>query len=198
MLTSMTAAQRCARVLVLLAWMALISYWSGQGNLPIDQPDVQNALHNLQHRFAHLVAFGALALLARWAFDGLPRSAWLAVALTSLFGASDEWHQTFTPGRRAAIDDWAFDTAAAAFAVYVWARLDTTRWRGSLHTLAPLAVGAVFVVGIGLAVGPTTAIQSTFNRASLRSVTTQAATGALELARSTRAVARQIRSSLTS
>jgi TRAP-type uncharacterized transport system fused permease subunit len=194
----MRLAERCARVLVLVAWMALITYWSGQGNLPIDQPNVISALHGLQHRFAHLVAFGTVALLARWAFDGLPGSAWLAILLTSFFGATDEWHQTFTPGRRPAIDDWAFDTASAALAVYLWSRMHTTRWRVGLHALAPLAVGAVFVVGIGLAVRPTTSIRSTFNRAALHTMTRQAAGGALEFARSTRAVARQIRASVTS
>ena len=35
------------RVVVLLAWMALITYWSSQGSLPIDAPDVANLLHNL-------------------------------------------------------------------------------------------------------------------------------------------------------
>jgi VanZ family protein len=198
-LTVMLPRQRCARLIVLAAWMALITYWSGQGNLPIDQPDVQNAVHGLQHRFAHLIAFGLVGLLARWAFDGLPKSAWLAILLTSLFGATDEWHQTFTAGRRPGLDDWAFDTGAAALAIYVWAGLRTTRWRAVLRPLAPLAVGVVFVVGIGLAIRPTTPLRSAFpnlNRAALHNVGSQAATSAIEFARNTRAVARQIRSTV--
>lgn len=198
MLTPMRLAERCARLLVLVAWMALITYWSGQGNLPIDRPDFSNALHGLQHRFAHLIAFGTVALLARWAFDGLPRSAWLAILLTSLFGATDEWHQTFTPGRRPAIDDWAFDTASAALAVYAWSRVRRTRWQAGVRMLAPLAVGAMFVVGIGLAIQPTTSVRAPFNRAALHSMTSQATSGAMQFARSTRAMARQIRSSVTS
>src|SRR5713101_7678385 len=106
--------QRFARLLVLAGWMSLITYWSSQGRLPIDQPEIASALHGFQHRLAHLVAFGLLGLLARWAFDGLPRAALWAVALASAFGASDEWHQSFTPARSPGVDDWATDTAFAA------------------------------------------------------------------------------------
>jgi len=193
----MSFAQRGNRLIVLVAWMALISYWSGQGNLPIDQPDVQNLLHGLQHRFAHLIAFGTVGLLARWAFDGLPKSAWLAILLTSFFGATDEWHQTFTPGRRPAIDDWAVDTASAALGVCLWTWLRTPRWRAYVRPLAPLAVGAVFIIGIGLAFRPATPARPGFlNRAALHNMTSQAAESALDFARSTRAAARQIRSTV--
>jgi VanZ family protein len=198
MLRLMRLADRCARLIVLVGWMALITYWSGQGNLPIDQPDVANVFHGLQHRVAHLIAFGLVGLLARWAFDGLPRSTWIAVLLTSFFGATDEWHQSFTAGRRPAIDDWAFDTASAALAIYVWSRVRTTRWQQYLRSLAPVAVAAVFVFGIVLAVHPRTSLRSTFSRASLHTISVRAADGALEIARSTRAVARNIRSSVTS
>jgi VanZ family protein len=142
------------RVLLLVGWMALITFWSGQGNLPIDQPTVATPLHGLQHKLAHLVAFGLMALLARWAFDGHARAVWLAIALTSLFGVFDEWHQSFTPGRRAAWDDWLLDTLAAAFALYVRARLVRTSWRAPLRRLAPLVVAGVFGLAIVLALRP--------------------------------------------
>lgn len=196
MLRRMRVADRCARVIVLGAWMGLITWWSGQGNLPIDQPAVADLFHGFQHRFAHLLAFGLVGLLARWAFDGLPRAAWIAVLLTSFFGISDEWHQSFTPGRRPAIDDWAVDTASAALALYLWSRLRGKRWQ-HVRTLAPLAVTAMFVVGVGLAVRPGLGVRSNLNRSTLHSITTQAASRALGFARSTRAVAHQIRSSVT-
>jgi VanZ family protein len=117
--------------------MGLITYWSGQGSLPIDQPLVANTLHNFQHAIAHLFAFGIMGLLGRWAFDGWPRPALLAVLATCIFGATDEWHQSFTPGRRAAIDDWALDTASAALAVYLLYQLDLRgRLRPALRLFA--------------------------------------------------------------
>jgi hypothetical protein len=90
------------------------------------------------------------------------------------------------------------DTASAALALYVWSRLRATRWRIAVRALAPIAVAAVFVLGVGLALHPGVALRSSFNRATLHSMTSQAANGAIDFARSTRAVARQIRSSVTS
>ena len=124
----MRTGERAARVLLLGAWMALITFWSGQGNLPIDQPFVADVFHGFQHRLAHLAAFGLVGLLAWWACAGVPRAAFWAVLLTSLFGATDEWHQSFTLGRHSGIDDWAWDTACAAIAIFAWTRVRTTRW----------------------------------------------------------------------
>ena len=188
----MYPVERLLRLSVVGAWMALISYWSGQGVLPIDQPQVANVLFGFQHRLAHLVAFGLLGVLARWALGGLPRPGLLAVALVSLFGAADEIHQSFTPGRRAAIDDWATDTLFAAGAVYLWPRLSSLRsWQRYLRLVAPLAVGLVFVLGIGLAIRPSISRPTELSRASLRN----AAHTAVDLARSTRDMARQLRNS---
>ena len=142
----MRPVERAARLIVLAAWMSLITYWSAQGNLPIDQPVVANVLHGFQHRVAHLAAFGLVGLLAGWAFRGIPKAFFWAVLLTSVFGATDEWHQSWTPGRRAAIDDWAMDTASAALALFAWARVRSTRWQAYLRPLAPLAVGAAFAL----------------------------------------------------
>jgi VanZ family protein len=139
---------RVFRILVLLAWMGMITYWSSQGSLPIDRPDVANVLHNFQHRLAHLLAFGLMGLLGRWAFDGWPRAAFLAILATSLFGISDEFHQSFVPGRRAAIDDWALDTASAALAIYVLAQVRRTRLRALVRTMAPLTVALAFAAGL--------------------------------------------------
>jgi hypothetical protein len=119
-----------------------------------------------------------------------------AVLLTSAFGAGDEWHQSFTPGRRAAIDDWAMDTASAALALYVWSRLASTPWRTYVRPLAPLAVGVAFVLGIGLAVPRGGALPTGMDRTTLHAMTADVAQGALELARSTRNVARQVRSTI--
>src|SRR5258708_38252943 len=89
--------QRAARLLVLVGWMGLITYWASQGNLPIDQPVVANVMHGFQHRFAHAVAFGLLALRACWAFDDLPSAAVWAVVLASVYGATDECNRSFSP-----------------------------------------------------------------------------------------------------
>ncbi len=173
--------------------MALITYWSSQGSLPIDQPLVAGVLHGFQHRVAHAFAFGLLGLLARWAFDGLPMASVWAVVLASVFGATDEWHQSFTPGRHAGADDWAMDTLFAVLALLAWSRVRATSWRTPLRVAAPLAVATMFVVGVSLAVWPALSLKSDFERPSLRNVPSQVAHTALDVARSTRNLARQFR-----
>lgn len=190
LVTAMHLAQRTARLAVLLAWMALLTYWSSQSNLPIDQPLINDHLHGLQHRVAHLLAYALLGILARWAFDGLPRATLFAVALTSAFGASDEWHQQFTPGRRSAIDDWLLDTASAALALYLNNTLrNLPRLQGTIRAAAPLAVAAAFTIGVTLAIRPS--LPPGLHSASVRA----AAHNALQFVRDTRDAARQLRSS---
>ena len=40
----------------------------------------------------------------------------LAAIAASLYGLSDEWHQSFIPGRAAAWEDWLADSVGAVFA----------------------------------------------------------------------------------
>jgi len=70
-------------------------------------------------KVAHFSIFGLLAtLVARAGFPG--RRAWWAVLIVSLFGWSDEWHQSFTPGRDVDVMDWVADSLGALVAVTVY------------------------------------------------------------------------------
>lgn len=69
---------------------------------------------------AHFGIFGLLAILiartqppARW---------WLGFVIASVYGAADEWRQSFTPGRFVEVADWVADTLGAAVGVMVYAR----------------------------------------------------------------------------
>ena len=62
------------------------------------------------------------------------RTSWVvaaaAVALAALYGASDEWHQSFVPGREVSALDLAADTTGAALAAVVlraWAIIRARR-----------------------------------------------------------------------
>lgn len=67
-------------------------------------------------KVAHFAVFGLLATLVLR--NGSGRGwAWATVALVSLFGATDEWHQSFTAGRSVQGADWVADTLGAAVAV---------------------------------------------------------------------------------
>lgn len=63
--------------------------------------------------FALYAVLGALYLLALRRREPAWRSLVLAVALASLYGVTDEFHQSFVPGRMPDPVDWLVDTAGA-------------------------------------------------------------------------------------
>ena len=65
----------------------------------------------------HFTVYAILAvLLTRQISEvtGRWRAAVLAIALTAAFGAADEWHQGFIPGRSQELADWLADSLGAA------------------------------------------------------------------------------------
>jgi VanZ family protein len=42
----------------------------------------------------------------------------LSIAFCSLYGLSDEWHQSFVVGRESDFADWVADTSGAALAIF--------------------------------------------------------------------------------
>ena len=96
-------------------WAAMIFGLSAMSSLP-PPPG------GLTDKHAHFVTYGVLAALVVWGLtDRAPaRTTWAAaaaaVALAALYGASDEWHQSFVPGREVSALDLAADTAGAAIA----------------------------------------------------------------------------------
>jgi len=74
-------------------------------------------------KVAHFCVFGLLATFvlrtgAVWRRRGW--RGWIALAVVSAFGATDEWHQSFTPGRAVEFADWIADTSGAALAVTLY------------------------------------------------------------------------------
>jgi VanZ family protein len=82
----------------------------------------------LSDKQAHALVFGGLTLflyraLASGRLEGLTvRNGLLAVALASVYGILDEWHQAHVPGRTAEVDDVVADAAGAVLAAAgLWA-----------------------------------------------------------------------------
>ncbi|MCG0239352.1 MAG: VanZ family protein [Firmicutes bacterium] len=125
---------RPIRWLAVALWCGLI-YWfsaappfTGAGTrgllarwLPWLSPPALEVLNFLLRKAAHLTAFGILALLSRWAFAPHPRSGWGAWAFATLYAVTDEWHQTYVPGRSGQAGDVVLDSLGAAIALGVWA-----------------------------------------------------------------------------
>ena len=85
-----------------LAWAALIFSLSAQPKLIVD-------LELGTDKLAHFLAYAVLGALLAHAQTrtGWPPAA--AVALGIAYGASDEWHQSFVPGRSVSGLDWLAD-----------------------------------------------------------------------------------------
>lgn len=75
-------------------------------------------------KIVHFAVYGFLATLVCRLGKGWRAAlgAWLLVAA---FGASDEWHQSFVPGRSSELADWIADASGAAVAVTLY-----TGWAG--------------------------------------------------------------------
>lgn len=107
----------------LLIWV--LSSLSGQELAELDP-------FNVWDKAAHFLAFATgttlltvtLRLGTRWSW---PRIALLAALAISIFGATDEWHQLYTPHRSGGdLQDWLADTLGAVTAAlltsFVYAR----------------------------------------------------------------------------
>jgi VanZ family protein len=106
-----------------VAWAAVIFTLSSFSTLP--EPPT-----GITDKHAHLGAYGLLAATLLWGLtDRAPaRTTWTAVAIAvvaaTLYGVSDEFHQSFVPGREVSALDLAADAAGAvlvAVALRAWA-----------------------------------------------------------------------------
>ncbi len=106
------------RAVAVVAWMGLIFYLSAQTRLPRltppGWPDVQSVA-------GHFAVYAVLALLLRKALAGagVRRAALWAFVLAVLYGASDEFHQSFVPHRYPDVFDLLTDAAGAAAALFI-------------------------------------------------------------------------------
>lgn len=88
----------------LLHWVPAIGYMAGIFAVS-SIPDLGPLPGGVSDKSAHAVAYAGLgmvvlAALARWRLDEVtPRRAVLAIVISTLYGMSDEWHQSFVPGR---------------------------------------------------------------------------------------------------
>jgi len=84
------------------------------------------AVFDFQDKFLHYAAYFVMGVLAVRALRHFVRSreriTLIAALFCSLYGLSDEWHQSFVPGRDASFSDWLADSIGAVMAVWVMSR----------------------------------------------------------------------------
>jgi VanZ family protein len=116
-----------------LIWMGLIFVVSAQPSLP----SVPGRWDLLLKKTMHALAYGVLtalfvrALRGYWTGAGLIRL--VSISLAVAYALSDEYHQTFVPGRHGHITDVAVDAVGIAGATVLDWRCRVGRRRGALE-----------------------------------------------------------------
>ena len=93
-----------------LLWAGVILFGTSlpQAVVPVQTSQFDKIAHfSIYTVFAYLLTRQLLDITTRW------RSAAIAVAIAVVFGALDEWHQRFIPGRSTEFADWMADSAGA-------------------------------------------------------------------------------------
>src|SRR5512138_3909734 len=105
---------------------------SHQSRPPVELPPFAYA-----DKVVHAGVYALLAgLVGRWR-AGAGRAGWaafwLALLAASLYGAADEWHQSFIPGRDPDPLDWAADSAGAVLGAATAVGLPRRKSRASIR-----------------------------------------------------------------
>lgn len=106
-------------------WAALI-FWLSSQSEPVEQ-DIWLPPH--ADKVVHMILFGVLAWLV---YPFMRIIGWnellaacVSLAIASVYGIIDEWHQSYVPNRQMDLYDWIADTLGAA--TVFWLRAKESR-----------------------------------------------------------------------
>jgi len=106
--------------------MLAIFFFSSQpgGNLP----DFYNWDYFIK-KASHMVGYGLLALAFYYFFEFDPNRIGFAWALAVLYAATDEFHQSFVPGRGPSVFDVLFfDNLGSITALWLYEKFGNKKW----------------------------------------------------------------------
>ncbi len=119
------------KVKAILAWTGtlgyagLIFYLSSESHPapflgPLEKYHIDFLIHGVEYALFGILLSNSLGI----SFPKSPRQIlfWAAVILGALYGASDEWHQSFVPMRDSSAVDWLADTIGVILGSYFYAR----------------------------------------------------------------------------
>ena len=124
----MLLEQRWYRYIPMLIVMGIIFFLSHQTGDTVVLPDLPNI-----DKLLHGLVYGTLAAATLYAVpDGVIREFpwWSGVSVVLfclLYGLSDEWHQSFIPGRFPSGWDIGADTLGAVVVVLVWVKWSSSQ-----------------------------------------------------------------------
>lgn len=101
------------RLLPAIAWMVAIFVVSAQPTVP----QLPGFLSSLTSAIGHFTVYAVLAALLWWVLGafGVPAGRRFVIAFAGalVYGISDEWHQSFVPGRTPSVIDLFVDAIGA-------------------------------------------------------------------------------------
>jgi VanZ family protein len=107
-------------ILALLFYCAIIYWFSSQSSLPLTM------LFEYQDKLHHTAAYFIMGILAWRNFRHFVKPPFIlavvSIAFCSLYGITDEWHQSFVEGRQEDSLDWVADTFGATLAMLLLER----------------------------------------------------------------------------
>jgi len=88
-------------------------------------PATFEVLHVLMRKSAHMTEYAILGMLLYGSrndhpFEWRPRRALACVAIAAAYSLTDEFHQSFVPGRTASLSDCGIDTIGATLGILVY------------------------------------------------------------------------------
>ncbi len=104
-----------------IVWMVFIFYLSSVSKFPVEFQDPwASCVSYGAHVFLYLVL--TFLLIRALNFAGLPLKKAVAFAflIAIIYGATDEFHQSFVPYRSMSLSDWLVDGASALVIVYLY------------------------------------------------------------------------------
>ncbi len=114
-------ANKLLRWACVIVWMAVIFFFSAQPHSGEVTKQYLGGLNVPIRKAAHMTEYAILFLLSRWAAFGTTGStnlrAWLPVLLSVAYACTDEFHQSFVPGRSAQFSDVLVDSTGVLLAV---------------------------------------------------------------------------------
>jgi VanZ family protein len=108
--------------LPVILWMAIIYIFSSFDAAVVSSFDlVEFAIKKIIHLIEYGILWGLIfrALQVQTGRQSARTSAWLALLITIIYAAGDEFHQTFNPTRHGTFRDVIIDTAGAAIAYFL-------------------------------------------------------------------------------
>lgn len=92
------------------AYMVLIFYLSSKTGDEVSIPTPDYVAHGLEYLVLSVLAGISLRKTTCLSWKNVFA---ISVIIASVYGITDEWHQSFVPGRHATAADWLADTAGA-------------------------------------------------------------------------------------